>query len=586
MNIEEIKKTDIWELYEKGRNYHRLMGVYTDTDRNYRMYNGNQWDRAKLGDVEPVQKNFIKPIIRYKVGVVHDNLYAINYSSQNFENRGFRQQAEKICEMLNKRAAKVWDHDKLDMKGRKITKDAAINDEGIIYINYDAEKQDPSAEIVKKNDIYYGNENDEDIQEQPYILIRKRMPVSNVISMALREGVSESETEKIIGDNDTFEESGEAAKWELDNMCTVITKLYKKDGTVHFAVATKWLDIKKDTDSGLTYYPVAHFNWEEKEGSARGEGEVRYLIPNQIEVNKTEMRRVLTVKLQAYPTKIVDTNKVQNPSAITKVGGVIRTNGQQVDDVNKIVGTLQPAMMSPDVKQLQEDLIQVTRDLAGAGDVATGQVDAEQASGRAILAVQQASQAPMTEQKESYKAFVEDIARIMLDMWTVYSQKGLKLEETITDPTTGEEVTQLIDVPQTALKELQASVKVDITPRGAFDKYAQELSIENLFQAGMFNIQRLPELKVYVRLLDFDATMPKAKIEEAIQIMEEEQQKIALINAQATMMQQRANQFLNEDPEAQASQMLEAAQTPAEAPIEGEDEIIAQEEAMMEGQEE
>lgn len=581
MNIEEIRKTDIWELYEKGRNFHRLMGVYTDTDKNYRMYNGNQWDRAKLGDVEPVQKNFIKPIVRYKVGVVHDNLYAINYSSQNFENREFRKQAEKICEMLNKRAAKVWDRDKLDIKGRKITKDAAINDEGIVYVNYDDGTQNPSVEIIKKNDIYYGNENDEDIQEQPYMLIRKRMPVSNVISMALREGVSESETEKIVGDNDTFEESGEAAKWELDNMCTVITKLYKKDGTVHFAVATKWLDIKKDTDSGLTYYPVAHFNWEEKEGSARGEGEVRYLIPNQIEVNKTEMRRVLTVKLQAYPTKIVDVNKVQNPSAINKVGGVIRTNGQQVEDVNKIVGTLHPAQMSPDVKQLQEDLIQVTRDLAGAGDVATGQVNAEQASGRAILAVQQASQAPMTEQKEAYKAFVEDIARIMLDMWTVYSQNGIKLEETSTDPTTGEEVTQVVEVPQTALQELQASVKVDITPKGAFDKYAQELSIENLFQAGKFNPQALQELKIYVKLLDDDSVMPKAKLEEAIKHMEEEQQKIALMNAQAQIMQQRANQFLNEDPEAQASQMLEAQQ-PTEVPIEGEEEIAAQEKAMVE----
>ena len=334
--------------------------------------------------------------------------------------------------------------------------------------------------------------------------------------------------------------------------------MYKENGTVHFAVATKWLDIKKDTDGGLTLYPVAHFNWEEKEGSARGEGEVRYLIPNQIEVNKTEMRRVLTVKLQAYPTKIVDVSKVQNPSAMTKVGGLIKTSGQGVDDVNKVIGTLHPAQMSPDVKQLQEDLINVTRDLAGAGDVATGQVDAEQASGRAILAVQQASQAPMTEQKEGFKAVVEDIARIMLDMWTVYSQDGIKLEDTVTDPTTGEEVVELVDIPQTALQELQASVKVDVTPKGAFDKYAQELSIENMFQAGMFSLQRLPELKVYVKLLDDDSVMPKTKIEDAIESMEEEQQKIAMMDAQAKIMQQQAEQFLMEDPDAQASQLMEA----------------------------
>ena len=570
MDIREIKETAVWSLYEKGRNYHRMTNVYTDTDRNYRMYNGNQWHGAKLGDVEPVQKNFIKPIVKYKVGVIHDNLYAINYSSQNFENKDFRQQAEKICEMLNKKASRIWEKDKLDFKGRRITKDAAINDEGIIYVNYDLEKQVPVNEIIKKNDVYYGNENDDDIQLQPYILIRKRMPVVNAMEMARTEGLSEEKLLFIIGDNDTFEESGEAAKQEVDNMVTVITKMWKEKGTVHFSMSTRWVDIKKDKDSGLTYYPVAHFLWEEKEGSARGEGEVRFLIPNQIEVNRTEVRRVLTVKYQAYPQKVVNTDKIANPSAINRVGGVIKTKGNAtVDDVAKIISTLPPAQMSPDVKQLQEDLIQVTRDLAGAGDIATGQVNPEDASGRAILAVQQASQSPMTEQKESYKNFIEDLAKIWLDMIIVYSQDGIKLEEEVTDPQTGQPMIELVEVPQTALQELQATVKVDITPKGAFDKYAQEQSIENMFQAGMFSAEKLPELKTYVKLLDDDSVMPKQKLEDAIKIIEEEQQKIAMINAQAQIMQQRAQQFLMEDPDAQASEIAEA-QMQGQAPVQGE----------------
>lgn len=571
MDIKEIKETEVWALYEKGRNYHRMTNIYTDTDRNYRMYNGNQWHGAKLGDVEPVQKNFIKPIVKYKVGVIHDNLYAINYSSQNFENKEFRQQAEKICEMLNKKAARIWEKDKLDFKGRRITKDAAINDEGIIYVNYDLDKQVPVNEIIKKNDVYYGNENDDDIQLQPYILIRKRMPVVNAMEMARAEGLSEEKLLFIIGDNDTFEESGEAAKQEVDNMVTVITKMWKENGTVHFSMSTRWLDIKKDKDSGLTYYPVAHFLWEEKEGSARGEGEVRFLIPNQIEVNRTEVRRVLTVKYQAYPQKIVNTDKVANPSAINRVGGVIKTKGSAtVDDVAKIISTLPPAQMSPDVKQLQEDLIQVTRELAGAGDIATGQVNPENASGRAILAIQQASQSPMTEQKESYKNFIEDLAKIWLDMIIVYSQDGIKLEEERTDPQSGQPVIELVDVPQTALQELQATVKVDITPKGAFDKYAQEQSIENMFQAGMFSAEKLPELKTYVKLLDDDSVMPKQKIEEAIKVIEEEQQKIAMMNAQAQIMQQKAQQFLSGDPEMQASEIADAQVQSTE----GEPEVI------------
>ena len=558
MDIREIQETPIWTLYEKGRNYHRQTGIYVDTDRNYRFYNGNQWEGAKLGDVEPVQKNFIKPIVKYKVSVIHDNLYAINYSSQNFENREFQKQSGHYCDMLNRYAARVWERDKLDYKGRRITKDAAINDEGIIYVNFDEEKMMPINEIVKKNDIYYGNENDDDIQSQPYILLRKRMPVVNAIELALNLGMSESKIPFIIGDTDTFEESGEAAKVELDNMVTIIYKMFKKDGTVHFDVGTRWCEIAGEIDTGLSLYPIAHLIWEEKEGSARGEGEVRYLIPNQIEVNRTEVRRVLTVKYQAYPQKVVDTSKISNPNALNTVGGIIRTNGTPVDDVHKIVGTIPPAQMSPDVKQLQEDLIQVTRDLAGAGDTATGQVNPESASGRAILAVQQASQAPMTEQKESYKNFLEDLARIWLEYLIVYSVDGVNMEQVDTDPQTGEEVVTLVNVPQSVLEQLQATVKIDITPKGVYDKFAQEQTIENLLTQGFFSAQRVSELATYAEVLDDDSVAPKQKIMEAIEHIRDEQRKIAMIQAQAQVLQQRAQQFLMEDPDGQAQQIADA----------------------------
>ena len=598
MDIEQIEQTPIWSLYEKGRNYHRQTGIYTDTDRNYRFYGGDQWAGAKLGDVEPVQKNFIKPIVKYKISVIHSNLYAINYSSLNYENREFYKKSERYCQMLNRYAMRIWEKDKMDFKGRRVTKDSAINDEGIIYVNFDQEKMEVVNEIVKKNDIYYGNENDDDIQLQPYILIKKRMPVSNARELAEREGISADKLSFIVGDSDSFEESGEASKLELDNMVTLIYKMYKKNGTVHFSIATRWVTITEDIDTGLTLYPIAHFLWEEKEGSARGEGEVRYLIPNQIEVNRTEIRRVISVKQQAYPQKVADTSKISNPQALNQVGGVIKTNGQPVEDVHKVVGIIPPATMSPDVKQLQEDLITVTRELAGAGDIATGQINPESASGRAILAVQQASQAPMTEQREYYKNFVEDLARIWLEYLIVYSVDGIKLEEEVTDPTTGEEMVQVVNVPQSVLQELQATVKIDITPKGVFDKFAQEQTMENLLMNGFFNAERVTELENYAKSLDDDAVAPKQKILELVEDIKEQQRQIAMIEAQAQAMQQRANQFLMGDDESQSSQMAEAmAQGEEEEPMEEEleeeeeefeeqeaelDEVVADEEEVIE----
>ena len=557
MDGKEIQQTPIWDLFEKGRNYHRQTGVYDDTDKNYRFYNGDQWNGAKLGGVEPVQKNFIKPIVKYKCAVIHDNLYAMVFSSMNYENRAFRKTAERICDMLRAYAARVWEQDKMDFKGRRITKDAAINDEGILYVDFDKEKMKPVNEIIKKNDIYYGNENDDDIQSQPYILLRKRMAVVNALELAHQLGVTDKD-DLICGDNDTFEESGDAAKLEVDDMVTIVYKMYKVDGMVHYSVATRLVTLADDVDMGIGLYPIAHFNWEEKEGSARGEGEVRRLIPNQIEVNKTLMRRVLTVKDQAYPQKVVDVSKVSNPDALNKVGVTIRTQGNTVDDVHKIVGIIPPATMSSDVMVLEQDMINATRDLAGAGDTATGEVNPEDASGRAILAVQQASRAPVTEQKESYKNFLEDVAKIWLAYVIAYSENGIMMEEEVTDPMTREKTIRMVNVPQTALEQLQATVKIDITPKSVYDRFAQEQTLENLLMNGLFNIQRLPELEAYVNALPDDSVAPKQVLLDIIERMKDEQKRIAEIEMQAQLMQQKANMFINGDPDEQASMITDA----------------------------
>lgn len=573
MDLKNIKTTDLWDLYEQGKAYQSMKNVYAETDKNYRFYNGNQWQGLKISGIEPVQLNFIKPIVKYKVGNINSNQWAINYSSENIENEDFKETARKTCEMLNKKASKIWETNSMDTIIRKVSKDSAINGEGIVYCDYDEEEEMPIVEVLSKNDIYFGNENDSDIQSQPYIIIKKRMPVLTLQEYARDNGVSEDKMDLIKGDNNTYEESGEDAKYEKDDMATMLIKMYKEKGTVHFEAATKYVRILKDEDAGTKLYPLEHFIWEEKEGSARGEGEVKHLIPNQIEVNKTLMRELITVKTTAYPTRVVNVDKIANPGDAGKVGAVLRTkNGMTVEDVSKAVGIIHPAQMSGDVSKLQQDMISLSRELAGAGDIATGSVNPEDASGRAILAVQQANQQPLIEQLTSLKAFIEGVARIWLDLIITYSTDGITLEDETKDEITGEEQTEPVRVPQSVLLQLQATVKVDITPKGAYDKFAQESSLENMFKAGMFNVEKLPELKVYVKLLDDDSVMPKQKLKEAIEYIEKEQQKIAQINAEAQMLQQQASQYINGDPESQASMTMDQLrqQQAEEEPVEEE----------------
>ncbi len=560
MDIKELKTTDTWELYERGRNFMRMKNMFADTDKNYRFYNGNQWEGAKIEGIEQAQFNFIETIVDHKVSTINANLWGINYSSENYENREFRKTAEKTCELLNKRASKLWEKDNLDDMIRDFSTDSAVNDEGILYVNYDEEMQNPTTELLSKNDVQYGNENSDDIQSQPYIIVKQRLPRITVEEMAKEMGLSEEKMSLLNVDGDNFEEAGEDAKYEKDNMCTLVTKMWKENGTVHYTKSVKYVEIRKDVDTGLHLYPLTHFCWKKKKGYSRGEGEVRYLIPNQIELNKTLARSLLSVKQNAYPQKVANMDKIQNANAVAQVGGIIKTrNGMQVDDVRKIFGYVQPAGMSTDVQTMIQNLINITRELKNASDVATGGADPEKASGKAILAIQNASKQPMNKQLSSLKRSVEDLARIYLDMWVVYTPDGITLEDTKKDEQTGEEYTQLITVPASVMQELQASVKIDITPKGAFDKYAQELSLENLLNAGYFSMERLPELKLYVNSLSDDSVMPKQKLLSIIEEQEEEQRKIAMIKQQAQMMQYRANQFLNSDVDSQAMQIDEAS---------------------------
>ena len=566
LNTDDIKKTDTWELFEKGRDYLRRMNVYADTDLNYRMYNGNQWEGANIEGIEKAQYNFIETIVNYKVSTINQNLYAIHFSSENFEQKEFRKNAKRVCELLDKKAASVWEKDQMDQKVRIVSDDAAVNDEGVLYTYYDEETQSPVNEVLNKNDIQYCNEQSSDIQSQPYIIISQRKPVTEIKKIAEREGATQEELRYIVSDSDMYDQAGIDAKYEKEDMVTYVTKLWKEDGTVWYQSATKYVDIEKPKNTNLTLYPVSHFVWKEKKGWSRGEGEVRGLIPNQLELNKTLARSLLAIKQCAYAQKVVNMDKVVNPNAVNQVGGIIKTKGgANVDDVRNIFSYIQPASMSTDVSRVMNDLIQITRELKNASEIATGAINPEQASGKAILAIQQASQQPLTKQAIGLKRFIEDVARIWLDMWTIYTPNGMQLEEDTTDPVTGEEYTQIVDVPASMLENLKGTVRIDITPTSPYDKYARELSIENMFKAGMFNIQKLPELKIYANLLQDDSTMPKQEILEAIDMMEEEQERIAMIDNQARMMRQRANQFLSGDVEEQAAQINDIQQQQAAA---------------------
>ena len=538
-SIEDIKKTDLWNLYQRGVDYNKLVQLYQKTNKCWRYYHGDQWKGLKSGNIEPVTYPIIEPIVNYKVATINQNLWGINYSSENFDDIETREIYTKACELLNKRVARLWERDQMDYKVRLTSRDSAVVSEGVVYVKYDDETQDPTNELLDNTDICYGNENSSDIQSQPYIIVKIRRPVSEIRKMAQELGVEKEKLEYIVADQEFNEQAGDASIREVNDQTLLLIKMYKKDGTVHFDMATQFVDIQKDKDTGLKLYPLAHMVWKEVKGYSRGVGEVEYTIPIQDEINKTLMRRCLIVKMFAYPKAIVNSKMIKNYRDADKVGVTLRVEDNTVEDVKKAFTYTTPSNMASDVNQLQDEMITKTRELKNASELATGNVNPENASGRAILAVQQASNLPLNEHILAVKTFIEDLGRIYLDMWTTYAEDGLRMIDKEKDKTTGKEKDIVANIAQSVLEQLKASCKVDITPKSPYDKMAVEQSLENLLKAGLIDFEE------YTNALDDDSVMPKQKLIDIIKSREEKMKQIQQDKLQANQMINKANNVIN-----------------------------------------
>lgn len=534
---EEENVTDVWSDYQKGVMYNRTKNLYDDTEQNYNFYFGKQWEHADTGNEKPIVKNIIKPIIKYKLGVVNSNSYAVVFNPNIYEYSDNNEIIENLCKSLNEYTNKTWELQQVDKMVRESLKDSAINSEGILHIYYNKNEDEPITEVIDKNNIYYGNENDSNIQNQPYIIISYRKTVKQAKEEAKELGIDDEKIELITQDNKTQEQAGyNNVSDEISPMCLVLLKYYKKDGKIFYTKSTKSIILEEDINTEMTLYPVCHMVWEEVKGSARGSGEVKPIIPNQIEINRIATRRAIAVKIGAFNRLIVNKDLIDNPSALEKVGVTIKIKGgTTTDDVKKAIGYLAPQNISSDASNLQQELQTDTRELAGAGDTVTGQVDPTKASGKAIIAVQQASQQPLNEQLETYKTFLEDLARIYFDMWKAYRVNGIQILIKSTNEE-GDVIQQPFTVSQDMLQNLKANIKIEITPRSAYDKYAQEQSIENLM------INQKITFEEYVEALEPDSVMQKNKLEKILKSRKEKQKKMLEMEKQAQNKQNMLEQ--------------------------------------------
>lgn len=504
--------TKAWGRYQKGIAYLNQFGIIKDTEQAYRFFDGDQWYGVQSGGESLPVFNVIKPIVQYKVAVVGQNALEIVYRPDGAVGDEFSLLAA-TCEALNKQASNTWERLKLARRIWDDIRDAAITGDKYRYFYWDEKTNRIETESIDRTNIFFGDEQNPNIQDQPYIIIAQRRPVSTVRDEAKALGADKDIIDKIMSDNDTANQIGRQAKVEVADYdhgkCISLVCFERIDG--HIRVTRSTRDVMYDSRDidGLKDYPIASLIWSHVKGSARGVGEVKPIVANQIEINKTLYRISQAVKMAALP-RLVYTDALQNPADLETVGAPLRVEGGNVQRINEIVDYLRPQPLSGDAKGLLDTYLSVTRDLAGASDVATGNINPEQASGTAILAVKRSSEMPISDSIEAYKQYVEDIALVWYDLWRAYAVNGLSTVMDAADED-GNPAAVAIITPNSELQMMNVDVRVEVSPSNPYDKFAQERSMENLLAANLITFEE------YVEALPDDAVMPKAKLTEILE---------------------------------------------------------------------
>lgn len=547
----EHTASKVWELYQKGIDYLNKKHLIADTNQAWDFFCGDQWKGLKSGGITMPQFDFIHSNVMRLVTIIYSNRLAVTYTDLEG-----RQELQPIYDLLQTKYLEDYEHAKEDVRMRSTVKDACITGDGLQFFGHGADAS--KVQRIDNTSVLYGDESEPDIQKQPYIIIHQRETVKSVRKQAEKNGLPQSEIDRIVSDTDTNEVIGNrqevdeshAAQNGKVTTCIYMTK--NEEGIVCVMRCTKAVAYEPfhelrggasniDTNrgakgKGLRLYPLIKLSWELRPNDARGVSHVKKIIPNQISLNKLVARIDMASKQFCFPHLAYLENAITNEEQLDVVGGKIAVQGTDVNEVNKMLTYIQPAQISNTPKQLMDDLLQVTQELSGSGENTLGEIELNRVAASAINAVNERAESMLDDQVAMMAQFGEDFAKLMAELHIVYEPDGFMVDQPMMDEMgqpvldeMGEPIMTKVFVTQEMLDKLMPAVRVDITKENSFNILARDKWLDDLLSNQMI------DLKTRVRLSSNGSPIPKNEMLAEISRMEAEQQQKMMEQQQAQM---------------------------------------------------
>lgn len=477
--------------YDAGVQFNTGINLYDTVQTNENFFIGKQWEGVRSNGLPTPVFNFLKRVVLFSVANVSTDNLKLHAKPLPSSGRASTRVLELYSDILNDQFAAIFERNQMGGKIREFCRNAAVDGDGCLFVYWDSSvetgqqaKGAIGVEVLQNTQVHFGNPNSRDVQTQPYILIERRMLVSECKDYAREWGASASDIDNIT------EDDREGSNIEIDqlggNKVTVILRLWrdKKSGTIHCYECTRGdAEIRKEWDLGISLYPIVWMNWDYVQDCYHGQAMITGLIPNQIFVNKLFAMSMISLMTLAYPKIVYDRTKVNKWSS--KVGAAIGVNGS-VDGVAKIID---PASISPQISQFIDVAIGYTQKFLGASDVALGDTRPDNTS--AIIALQRAAATPMELTKQNLLQCIEQLGRIFMEFESeYYGTRTVEVEV--------REIGEKISVPFdfTTIRSIPCSIDLDAGASSYWSEIANMQTLDNLLMQGKIPtseyLRRLP----------------------------------------------------------------------------------------------
>ena len=494
----------VYKRYDKGVSFNTQINLYDTVKENENFFIGKQWEGVESNGLPTPVFNFLKRVTLFQIATISSNNLSMQATPLNSTSRYELGDLEQVTDVLNKQFAELFERNKIVTKVREFMRNAAVDGDGATYSWFDPDMETGQeakggivTEIIENTRIIFGNPNERNVQEQPYVIIPMRKQVEYVKNLAEKNGVRKDDIDSIKADSEAYDNKMDAL---TDDRVSMYVYLYRDfdTGTIHSYKCTQNVELEADKDTELKFYPITWMNWDYIQDCYHGQALISQLLPNQKFVNKAFAMAMISLMTTAYPKIVYDATRI--PKWDSRVGAAIGVNG---GDMNSIAKIIDPAQISPQIGQFIDLAVNYTQNFMGASDAALGDTRPDNTS--AIIALQRASNAPLELVKLNMYESIEDLGRIYLDMMRVYygtryvQVKFLSKQEMNNQPLgmslQNEEFNKPFDF--SILNEIPMSLKLDVGASSYWSEITTVQTLDNLLMQGKIELvdylERIPE---------------------------------------------------------------------------------------------